>query len=142
MALGADRSADGFSWSGSLDDTDIRSLYAACHTLKFSGWVELKDTTHEAKIIFLGGEPVEIAGGDTQAISLWNHGTFRAVQSIPDLQGDLTDGREFRGSLRATKPSALWAWISQYRLSCEIELERPGSRAVVTFQNGHAESAE
>src|SRR6185369_7174454 len=46
------------------------------------------------------------------------------------------------GTLAATKPSSLWAWISQYRLSCEIELERPGSKAVVSFQNGHAESAQ
>src|SRR5262245_58993106 len=29
--------SDGFSWSGSLDETDIQSLYAACQSLRFSG---------------------------------------------------------------------------------------------------------
>jgi hypothetical protein len=133
---------DGFSWQGSLDETDVRALYAACHTLRFSGHLELKDAAHEARVIFVGGEPLEVSGGDPQTVPVWEHGTFRAVQSIPDLEGELTDGRELAGSLAETRPSALWAWIGQCRLSCEIELERPGSRAVVAFQNGHAESAQ
>ena len=29
--------SDGFTWSGSLDETDIQSLYAACQSLRFSG---------------------------------------------------------------------------------------------------------
>jgi len=132
----------GFSWSGTLEETDIRSIYGACHNLRFSGWLELKDAKHEAKVLFLGGDPVEISGGDTQRISMWKNGSFRAVQKIPDFEGELTDDLAVTGTLAATKPSALWAWISQYRLSCEIELERPGSKALVTFQNGHAESAQ
>jgi hypothetical protein len=73
---------------------------------------------------------------------MWKVGSFRAVQKIPDFEGELTDALEVSGTLAQTKPSVLWTWISQYRLSCEIELERPGGKAVVTFQNGHAESAQ
>jgi len=29
--------SDGFTWSGSLDETDIQSLYAPCQSLRFSG---------------------------------------------------------------------------------------------------------
>src|SRR4051812_29478517 len=133
---------EGFSWNGTLEETDIRSIYGACHNLRFSGWLELKDASHEAKVLFVGGDPVEISGGDTQRISMWKAGSFRAVQKIPDFQGDLTDALEVSGTLAQTKPSTLWTWISQYRLSCEIELERPGGKALVTFQNGHAESAQ
>jgi hypothetical protein len=133
---------DGFTWAGNLHDTDIRSLYAACHSLRFSGRLQLADGPQRAEVLFVAGEPVEIDGGDTQRISLWANGTFRAVQSIPSLSGELLSEREIRGVLAETKPSQLWAWVSEYRLSCEIELERPGSKAVVSFQNGHAESAQ
>jgi hypothetical protein len=133
---------DGFTWTGDLNETDIRSLYAACHSLRFSGRLQLKDGAQHAEVMFVAGEPVEIDGGDTQRISLWTRGSFRAVQGIPSLSGELTTQREVEGSLALTKPSALWAWISEYRLTCEIDLERPGSKAVVMFQNGHAESAQ
>ncbi|MFI5289283.1 MAG: hypothetical protein ACHQ17_06530, partial [Polyangia bacterium] len=133
---------DGFVWTGSLEETDIRSLYAACYSLRFSGRLELADAGQRAEVVFVAGEPVEIDGGDTQRIALWTRGTFRAVQTIPSLAGDLTREREVAGSLGQTKPSQLWAWVSEYRLTCEIDLERPGSKAVVTFQNGHAESAQ
>jgi hypothetical protein len=134
--------SDGFSWSGSLDDTDIQSLYAACQSLRFSGKLELRDGANKADVTFVGGEPIEIDGGDTQRIALWNRGTFRAVQSIPNLSGELTGQLEMQGSLAITKASQLWAWVSEYRLTCEIDLERPGSKAVVSFVNGHAESAK
>jgi hypothetical protein len=133
---------DGYSWSGSLNDTDIQSLYAACQSLRFSGKLELRDGAVKAEVTFVAGEPIEIDGGDTQKIALWNKGTFRAVQSIPNLSGELTGQRVMEGSLAMTKASQLWAWISEYRLSCEIDLERPGSKALVTFSNGHAESAQ
>ncbi len=133
---------DGFTWSGSLDETDIQSLYAACQSLRFSGKLELRDGATRAEVTFVGGEPIEIDGGDTQRIALWNRGNFRAVQSIPNLAGELTGQREMEGSLAITKASQLWAWVSEYRLTCDIDLERPGSRAIVSFQNGHAESAQ
>lgn len=136
-----DGSSDGYTWSGDLNETDIRSLYAACHSLRFSGRLQLKDGPTQAEVLFVAGEPIEIDGGDTQRIALWRRGTFHAVQAIPSLTGELTASRTIEGSLTDTKPSALWAWISEYRLTCEIELERPGSKAVVTFANGHAESA-
>ena len=134
--------SDGFTWSGSLDETDIQSLYAACQSLRFSGKLELRDGATKAEVTFVGGEPIEIDGGDTQRIALWNRGTFRAVQSIPNLAGELTGQREMEGSLAITKASQLWAWVSEYRLTCDIDLERPGSKALVSFQNGHAESAQ
>src|SRR6185312_1536720 len=134
--------SDGFTWSGSLDETDIQSLYAACQSLRFSGKLELRDGATKAEVTFVGGEPIEIDGGDTQRIALWNRGTFRAVQSIPNLAGELTGQREMEGSLAITKASQLWAWVSEYRLTCDIDLERPGSKALVAFQNGHAESAQ
>jgi hypothetical protein len=134
--------SDGFTWSGSLDETDIQSLYAACQSLRFSGKLELRDGAIKAEVTFVGGEPIEIDGGDTQRIALWNRGMFRAVQSIPNLAGELTGQREMEGSLAITKASQLWAWVSEYRLTCEIDLERPGSRAVVSFSNGHAEAAQ
>src|SRR3954468_21089814 len=133
---------DGYTWTGNLNETDIRSLYAACHSLRFSGRLELRDGPQQAEVLFVDGEPIEIDGGDTQRISLWTRGTFRAVQSIPSLNGELTKNRDIQGSLSDTKPSTLWAWISEYRLTCEIDLERPGAKAVVSFQNGHAESAK
>ncbi len=134
--------SDGFTWSGTLDETDIQSLYAACQSLRFSGKLELRDGATKAEVTFVGGEPIEIDGGDTQRIALWNRGTFRAVQSIPNLAGELTGQREMEGSLAITKASQLWAWVSEYRLTCDIDLERPGSKALVAFQNGHAESAQ
>ena len=134
--------SDGFTWSGSLDETDIQSLYAACQALRFSGKLELRDGPTKAEVTFVGGEPIEIDGGDTQRIALWNRGTFRAVQSIPNLAGELTGQKEMEGSLAITKASQLWAWVSEYRLTCDIDLERPGSKAIVSFQNGHAESAQ
>ena len=134
--------ADGYTWTGTLEETDIQSLYAACQSLRFSGKLELRDNAIRAEVTFVGGEPIEIDGGDTQRIALWNKGTFRAVQSIPNLAGELTGQREMEGSLAITKASALWAWISEYRLTCDIDLERPGSKAVVSFSNGHAESAQ
>jgi hypothetical protein len=134
--------ADGYTWTGTLEETDIQSLYAACQSLRFSGKLELREGAIRAEVTFVGGEPIEIDGGDTQRIALWNKGTFRAVQSIPNLAGELTGQREMEGSLAITKASALWAWISEYRLTCDIDLERPGSKAVVSFSNGHAESAQ
>jgi len=134
--------SEGFTWSGSLDETDIQSLYAACQSLRFSGKLELRDGATKAEVTFVGGEPIEIDGGDTQRIALWNRGTFRAVQSIPNLAGELTGQREMEGSLAITKASQLWAWVSEYRLTCDIDLERPGSKAIVSFSNGHAESAQ
>jgi hypothetical protein len=133
---------DGFTWSGTLDETDIQSLYAACQSLRFSGKLELRDGATKAEVTFVGGEPIEIDGGDTQRIALWNRGTFRAVQSIPNLAGELTGQRDMEGSLAITKASQLWAWVSEYRLTCDIDLERPGSKAIVSFLNGHAESAQ
>ncbi len=93
---------EGFTWNGTLAETDIRSIYGACHSLRFSGWLELKDAAHEAKVLFLGGDPVEISGGDTQRISMWKDGSFRAVQKIPDFEGELTDSLEVvRGRSRS-----------------------------------------
>ena len=132
----------GYSIEGSLDDRDIRTLYAACHLLRFSGAIELIDAQSRARVEFVGGDPIDIHGGDTQKIALFRSGHFRMVQLIPDLDGSLTDSQELQGYLRMTKPSKLWAWAGEHRLSCEMILERAPDRAVVVFHEGHAESAE
>jgi hypothetical protein len=133
---------DGFNWSGNLDQVNIRALYATCRSLRFTGRLALSGAQQQAEVMFIGGEPVEINGGDTNAIALWDRGTFLAEQLLPDLSGELTGDHEMRGSLLDTRPSALWAWIGEYRLSCDVEVEQPGTRALLRFQAGHAESAE
>src|SRR5262249_51266093 len=116
--------------------------YSACQSLRFTGRLELKDDRHQAQVIFLGGDPVEIDGGDTQAISLWRTGRFRAVQSLPNLTGELTDQTEQTGSLAITKATRLLAWVSEYRLTCDLKIERPGENASLVFRNGQLESAD
>ena len=138
---GNSSSSRGFEWAGELGEVSVQALYAACHALRFSGRLELRDENHDAKVIFLGGDPVEIDGGDTQMIALWGNGQFRAVQSLPNLAGDLTGQLEQTGSLAVTQAKRLLAWVSEYRLSCTIGIERPGEKAQLVFKNGQLESA-
>ena len=126
---------------GELGEVSVQALYAACHALRFSGRLELRDENHDAKVIFLGGDPIEIHGGDTQMIALWGNGQFRAVQSLPNLAGDLTEQLEQTGSLAITQGKRLLAWVSEYRLTCEVRIERPGEKAALVFKNGQLESA-
>src|SRR5271170_6611529 len=131
-----------YTWSGDLAEINVVALYAACGSLRFTGQIELRDERRQAQIIFLGGDPVEIDGGDTKAIALWNGGTFRAVQSLPNLTGELTGQIEQTGSLAVTKAPRLLAWVSEYRLSCDLKIERPGENAQLSFRNGQLEAAE
>ncbi|MEO6951059.1 MAG: hypothetical protein ABI321_04525 [Polyangia bacterium] len=140
-ARGDGSSSRGFEWAGELGEVSVQALYAACHALRFSGRLELRDDNHEAKVIFLGGDPIEIDGGDTQVIALWGNGQFRAVQSLPNLAGDLTGQVEQTGSLAVTQAKRLLAWVSEYRLTCTISIERPGEKAQLVFKNGQLESA-
>jgi hypothetical protein len=139
---GPDGSTSGYFWIGDLAEVKVNSLYAACHSLRFTGSLELKDETHAAQVIFLGGDPVEISGGDTQVIALWNRGSFRAQQSLPNLTGELTGHIEQTGSLAITKAPRLLAWVAEYRLSCDLKIERPGENAHLVFRNGQLESAD
>jgi hypothetical protein len=134
-------SEDGYSISGSLDEIAISSLYAACQSLRFSGRLQLSDENASAEVEFLGGDPVDIVGGDTQRIALFLHGSFRLTQAIPNLGGALTGGQQLYGALNAAKPAALWAWAKDHRLSCDMRLSNPPHEALVSFQHGHAESA-
>ena len=134
---------DGFTWTGDLNETDIRSLYAACHSLRFSGRLQLKDGAQHAEVLFVAGEPVEIDGGDTQRIALWTRGTFRAVQGIPSLTGELTTQREMSGSLatdQAVGAVGLDLGIPSDLRDRARAAGRP--RRSCQFQNGHAESAQ
>ncbi len=135
-------SSDGFFWAGDLATVRVNAVYAACHALRFTGRLELKDDHHAALVTFLGGDPTEIEGGDTKVISLWNAGQFRAVQSLPNLTGELTGQIEQTGSLAITKAPRLLAWVSEYRLTCDLKIERPGENAVLVFRNGQLESAD
>src|SRR6185503_18428166 len=104
---GPDGLPSGYAWIGDLTEVKVNSLYAACHSLRFTGRLELKDDHHSAEVTFLGGDPVEISGGDTQVIALWNRGSFRAEQSLPNLTGELTGQIEQTGSLAITKAPRL-----------------------------------
>ena len=139
---GPEGSGSGFSWIGDLSQVKVNALYAACHSLRFTGRLELKDDHHQAQVTFLGGDPVEIDGGDTQVIALWNSGRFRAEQSLPNLTGELTGQIEQTGSLAITKAPRLLAWVAEYRLSCELKIERPGENAILAFKNGQLETAD
>jgi hypothetical protein len=130
---------DGYSWSGDLTATDLRSLYAACATVSFSGRLALTDGERTAELTFLGGEPVDEPQPEPQA---WSRGTFHIEQKLPDLSGELTNGRELAGTLAEVKPASLWKWIDEFLLSCEVELEQPGAQARVFFQAGKAQRAE
>ncbi len=132
----------GYTWQGDLAQVQINTIYAACHSLRFTGLVDLRDSHHQAQVTFLGGDPVEIEGGDTKMISLWNEGQFRAAQSMPNLSGELTGQIEQTGSLAITKAPRLLAWVSEYRLTCDLTIERPGEKALMFFKNGQLESAE
>jgi hypothetical protein len=127
---------------GDLSEVKVNALYAACSSLRFTGRLELKDDHHAAQVIFLGGDPVEIDGGDTQVISLWSRGRFRAEQSLPNLTGELTGQIEQTGSLAITKAPRLLAWVLEYRLTCDLKIERPGENAHLVFRNGQLESAD
>ena len=132
----------GYVWIGDLADVRVTARYAACHSLRFTGRLDLRDENHSAQITFLGGDPVEIQGGDTQVISLWQVGQFRAAQSLPNLTGELTGQIEQTGSLAITKAPRLLAWVSEYRLSCNLSIERPGEQALLVFRNGQLETAD
>jgi hypothetical protein len=131
----------GYVWSGDLSQTRVTHIYAAFHSLRFTGQLDLRDENHSAQVVFLGGDPVEIQGGDTQAISLWNAGMFRAMQSLPNLAGELTGQVDQTGSLAVTKAPRLLAWVSEYRLTCDLTIERPGEQAHLVFKSGQLETA-
>src|SRR6185369_4702635 len=130
---------NGFSWSGDLARIPVRVVYGTCQSLRFSGWLELKDGPTRATVLWVGGEPVDIVGGDTQRIALWLKGSFEAVQWLPNIAGEMSQSRETNGTLGQVAAPTLWTWASDYRLTCEIQFDKPGTRATVVFVNGHAE---
>ena len=132
----------GFVWSGSLERTDIHSVYATLRGLRFSGFLDLSDAGSTARILFSAGEPLDIKGGNTSTIALWNRGMFRAEQTLCDLSGEPTHARELSGALEEVRPAALWSWMSEYRLSATVELVAPQGRVEVWFSSGRAERAE
>jgi hypothetical protein len=141
MAEGAP-SDEGFSWKGDLEQTSLRSIYAACRDVRFTGHLFLVDGEAHVEMHFLGGEPVEANDAATHPVSLWERGKFHVVQRIPDLDGELTDGIELDGSLAEAKPASLLGWIDEYRLSCEMQLVHAHTTARLSFQAGRAERAE
>ncbi len=64
------------------------------------------------------------------------------MQSLPNLTGELTGQIEQTGSLAVTKAPRLLAWVSEYRLTCDLKIERPGENAQLSFRNGQLEAAE
>ncbi len=133
---------DEFIWSGSLEQTDIRSVYERCQRLRLTGRMELSDTGRSTELVFFGGQPVEQAGQDTQQLLLWEHGEFLVTQRIPDFDGTLRDGIETSGALAPGKVQQISELCADHRLSADVLLMRAaGGAALVRFTYGKAESA-
>jgi hypothetical protein len=130
----------GYSWSGTLSATDLRSVYDRCAALRFTGLVDLVDGARRAQAVFIGGELVEVRGATDDEVQAFR-GAFHATQRVPDLAGLLTDGIRFEGGLRQETARDLIRHCQDNRLSADLELARiNGERAELVFSNGRLES--
>lgn len=132
-----------FSWSGSLQTTNIRQLYERCQKLRLTGLMVLRQGSDALELTWLGGEPIENEGDQgTRSLPLWNTGEFKVEQRIPDWKGRLTSSVEVSGPLKAGQIQAIYKLCSDHLLSAEVELKRQsGESAQVRFTLGKAESA-
>lgn len=132
-----------YSWSGSLQATNIRQLYERCQKLRLTGVMRLKQGSDSLELTWIGGEPIENEGDQgTRSLPLWNNGEFRVEQRMPDWKGRLTTGTEVSGPLKAGQIQAIYKLCSDHLLSADVELTRAGGEsAQVRFSLGKAESA-
>lgn len=140
---GAPGTQSAYSWSGSLQATNIRQLYERCQKLRLTGVMRLKQGSDSLELTWIGGEPIENEGDQgTRSLPLWNNGEFRVEQRMPDWKGRLTPGTEVSGPLKAGQIQAIYKLCSDHLLSAEVELSRAGGEsAQVRFSLGKAESA-
>jgi hypothetical protein len=135
--------AGGYSWSGNLAQTEVRSLYDRLADLRLSGMLEISDGDKRAEVAFVGGDPVETRGSNTREVKSWRQGSFKVTQRVPDLAGALTDGLQLAGGLLETRAKELIRHCEDAKLTADLELERPtGERALVRFAHGHVEKTE
>lgn len=140
---GAPGTQSAYSWSGSLQATNIRQLYERCQKLRLTGVMRLKQGSDSLELTWIGGEPIENEGDQgTRSLPLWNNGEFRVEQRMPDWKGRLTAGTEVSGPLKAGQIQAIYKLCSDHLLSADVELTRAGGEsAQVRFSLGKAESA-
>ncbi|HRI34702.1 MAG TPA: hypothetical protein PLD02_13195, partial [Saprospiraceae bacterium] len=82
-----------YTWSGSLQSTNIRALYERCQKLRLTGRMVLSQGESSLEIIWIAGEPIENEGDQgTRSLPLWNQGDFLVEQRMPDFKGQLTKG--------------------------------------------------
>lgn len=136
-----------FTWSGSLEETDIRHVYERCQRLRLTGRLELISRSgsgpRSVEVIWLGGEPAEMAGGqETRELMLWEHGEFLVTQRLPDFDGTLRNGVEAEGALGPGLVQRISELCADHRLSADVHLQQQsGASAEVRFTHGKAESA-
>lgn len=137
------RGPSGFSWTGSLKNTNIRQLYERCQRLRLTGKMQLRQGDQALELVWIGGEPIETESDQgTRSLPLWNSGEFQVDQCIPDWKGVLTQHVELTGSLRAGQIQAIYKLCSDNQLSADVELKRQsGEIAQVRFTLGKAEGA-
>ncbi len=137
------RGPSGYSWTGSLKNTNIRQLYERCQRLRLTGKMQLRQGDQALELVWIGGEPIETeADQGTRSLPLWNSGEFQVDQCIPDWKGVLTKFVELTGSLRAGQIQAIYKLCSDNQLSADVELKRQsGEVAQVRFTLGKAEGA-
>lgn len=137
------RAPSGYSWTGSLKNTNIRQLYERCQRLRLTGKMQLRQGDQALELIWIGGEPIETeADQGTRSLPLWNDGSFKVEQALPDWKGHLTGSVELSGSLRAGQVQAIYKLSSDNMLSVDVDLQRAsGEQAQVRFTLGKADSA-
>lgn len=136
-------SGSAFSWSGTLQITNIRTLYERCQRLRLTGLMRLKQGEAILDLMWVGGEPIENEGDQgTRSLPLWNTGEFSVEQRLPDWKGQLTTSVEMNGALKAGLAQAIYKLCSDNVLSADVELKRGnGEAAQVRFTLGKAEAA-
>lgn len=132
-----------YTWSGSLQSTNIRALYERCQKLRLTGRMVLSQGESSLEIIWIAGEPIENEGDQgTRSLPLWNQGDFLVEQRMPDFKGQLTKGIEMSGALKPGLCQALYKLCSDNALSADVEIKRSsGETAQVRFATGKAETA-
>src|SRR6185436_10423569 len=136
-------SSVGFSWSGTLQTTNIRTLYERCQRLRLTGLMRLKQGEAVLDLMWVGGEPIENEGDQgTRSLPLWNTGEFSVEQRLPDWKGQLTTSVELAGAMRAGQVQAIYKLCADNVLSADVDLKRGnGEAAQVRFTLGKAETA-
>jgi hypothetical protein len=132
-----------FSWSGTLKETNIRALYERCQRLRLTGKMQLSQGDQVLELVWIGGEAIETESDQgTRSLPLWNDGSFKVEQALPDWKGHLTGSVELSGSLRAGQVQAIYKLSSDNMLSVDVDLQRAsGEQAQVRFTLGKADSA-